>query len=142
MAFDAGLVTHHLHAAAVLRVELTSWITPYARLSGGAGYLDVSLDDGANRRLSGGAWAPSGSVGVGVLLTSGTWFEGIGWRRGRVALGIEGGYRLVAAREITVAEPRPADPDDAEDRIATQGVSLGTLNTSAVYMRVSIGLRF
>jgi hypothetical protein len=141
-AFATTLTTHGVQAALTLRVELLSWLTPYARVAGGASYLDASVEDGDGGTLSGGAWAPYGSAGGGVMLTSGRWFDGIGAHTLRVAVSVEGGYQYVAPTAIAVSQPAPADERAASDRVASQSTALGTLDPSAAYLRVTVGLRF
>ncbi len=141
-AFATTLMTNSVQAALTLRVELLSWLTPYARFAGGASYLDASVSDGDGGTLSGGAWAPYGSAGAGVMLTSGRWFDGIGAHTLRVAVAVEGEYQYVAPTAIAVSQPAPADELAASDRIASQSTALGTLDPSAAYLRVTVGFRF
>lgn len=141
-AFDTRLATQQLQLAVSLRVELTSWFTPYARVAGGASYLDASITDDSNTSLTATAWTPYGSAGAGVLLTGGRWFDGIGLHTLRVALAVEGGYQLAMPATLMASTPAPANERLAADRIATRSVSLGTLDPSAAYLRFSIGFRF
>ena len=140
--FDAHLVTHRLQGGVTLRVSTLRWLTPYARLSAGAAHYDVGVQSEARDDLVSEAWTPFGSLGLGVMLTSGRWFEGIGWHRGRVVVLIEGGYEWALPVAFTVAPRAPDDATIAADRIANQGVALGTLNPSAAWMRFGIGFRF
>lgn len=141
-AYNTQLATQQLQAAVSLRVELTSWFTPYARIAGGASYLDATLTGDDQTTLQGSAWTPYGSAGAGVMLTSGRWFDGIGLHTLRVSLAVEGGYQYARAAKLEVAEPAPADERAAADRIPAQSVSLGTLDPSAAYPRFAIGFRF
>ncbi len=141
-AYDTQLTTQQLQAAVSLRVELTSWFTPYARIAGGASYLDATLTGDDSTTLRGDAWTPYGSAGAGVMLTSGRWFEGIGLRTLRFTVAVEGGYQYARPAKLTVAEPEPSDERAAADRIPSQSVSLGTLDSSAAYLRFAVGFRF
>lgn len=140
-AVDAQLVTNQFQAAVTLRADFWRWLAPYARLSGGVANLDVKLAS-ESAQLRDDAWAPFGSAGAGVMLTGGSWFEGAGWTRGRVSFFVEGGYQLMASPTFRVEEPPPEDEREANDRIAPQALTLGTLNPSAAYLRIGVGLRF
>lgn len=139
---DTQLTTQQLQGALTLRVELTSWFTPYARVAGGASYLETTLHEDSGSTLTGSSWTPYGSAGAGVLLTSGRWFEGLGLHTLRVAVGVEGGYQLAMPTRVSVAAPAPADARTAADRLPSQSVSLGTLDPSAAYLRFVAGFRF
>jgi hypothetical protein len=137
-----SLATHRLQGGVVLRFDLSRFVTPYTRLVAGAAYLDVTLEDDANRPLTGDAWAPQGALGLGILFTSGRWFRGIGWLRGKLALGIEGGYQYTLPTRLTGMVSVPTDTTAAADRLPSQAVSFGTLDASAGYLRATFSLRF
>lgn len=141
-AFDTSLVTNRLHGGLIARVELWRYLTPYARLTAGAAHLAATIDGSAGDTLEGSAWTPQGSLGAGVLLTSGRWFRGVGWPRGKLAFGVEGGYQYTLPAQLDVAAPAPADEGAAADRLPNQPVALGAVNASAAYLRLVFQLRF
>ncbi len=141
-AFDTQLVTNHLQAAVTLRVEALSWLAPYVRVAGGAAHLSANFEDDQSNLLTAREWAPYGAAGAGVLVTSGRWFQGIGARTLRLAIAVEGGYQLVAPTTLRVAKPAPSDERAANDAVAAQPASLGTLDPSSAYLRVVMGVRF
>lgn len=140
--FDTQLVTHRLQGGVTLRLSAVRWLTPYARLSVGAAHYNARVKGTEGGELVSEAWTPFGSLGAGLMLTTGRWFEGIGWHRGRVVVLVEGGYEWALPVTLTAAPPTPDDPQAAADRIASGGVALGTLNPSAAYLRFGVGFRF
>ncbi len=140
--FATSLITNRLQGGLLARFELSRFITPYVRVVAGAAHLAATVDGTSGSSLSGDAWAPQGSAGAGVMFTSGRWFRGLGWARGKLALGIEGGYQYTLPTRLDVAVPVPQDEAAAADRLPHQAVSLGTLNASAAYLRVTFNLRF
>jgi hypothetical protein len=141
-SFVTALTSNHLHADVTLRWELMSWLTPYARIAGGATALDVSLQDTQGKILKGTSWTPSAATGLGVTVTSNLWFESLGFHTLRATVSVEGGYQFVAPGEIRVATPLPNDERAANDLLTNRSVSLGTLDASSAYLRVLAGFRF
>lgn len=141
-AFDTRLITNRFQAGVVARADLTSWLTPYARVVAGVANVAANLNSPDGEPLVADAWTFTGAAGAGVLLTSGAWFEGAGWRRGRVALSVEGGYQYALPATLSATTRTPTDEAEANDRLAARTVSLGTLNPSSAYLRITVGLRF
>lgn len=140
--FATSLVTNRLHGGLIARVELWRWLTPYVRLTAGAAHLNASVEGSNGDTLTATRWTPQGSLGAGLLLTSGQWFRGVGWPRGKLAIGVEGGYQYTLPAALDAAVPAPADEQAAADRLPAQSVPLGTLNASAAYLRITFNVRF
>jgi hypothetical protein len=141
-AFTTSLYTNRLHGGLIARVELWRYLTPYVRLTAGAAHLDARVNGSSGDALTTTAWTPQGSLGAGLLLTSGQWFRGLGWPRGKLAIGVEGGYQYTLPTQLEVAVPAPASETAAADRLPGQSVNLGTLNPSAAYLRITFNVRF
>lgn len=140
--FDTKLTTNRLQAGVVVRANLWSWLTPYARVVAGATNLDARVNSTQGAPLVADAWTVVGSAGAGLLMTSGAWFEGVGWARGRVAFSVEGGYQYALPATLSATTQTPADEAEANDRLSARAVGLGTLNASSAYLRMTLGLRF
>jgi len=140
--FPTSLITNRLHGGLIARVELWRWLTPYVRLTVGAAHLNASVEGSSGDTLTATRWTPQGSLGAGLLLTSGQWFRGVGWPRGKLAIGVEGGYQYTLPAALDASVPAPADEAAAADRLPSQTVPLGTLNASAAYLRITFNVRF
>ena len=141
-AFTTSLNAWQLQAGLSLRWELTRWFTPYARLTAGAMALDASVRDPPDHTPPASAWTAHGGAGLGVLLTSGAWFEGVGATTLRFTLAVEGGYQRALPATLDASPPAPTDERLAADQIALQSTTMGAVNPSAAYLRVAFGARF
>lgn len=141
-SFNTSLNLWQLQAGVSLRWELTRWMTPYARITAGATALDASVRDANDNTLDASAWTAHAGAGLGVLLTSGAWFESVGATTLRFTLAVEGGYQRALPAALDASPPAPTDERLAADQIALQSTTLGSVNPSAAYLRVALGARF
>lgn len=126
-----------------LRVRLLPWLLPFVRVHAGATWHEVQLDgfDSATP-LDGSAWAFQGSAGLGLMFQTGTFAREGRFRRLRLAFSLEGGAIYTAPTAIEVGPRAPSDERAAADRIPVRRVRLGDLDTSASYVRFTVGFRF
>ncbi len=103
------------------------YLTAYGSIGVGAESLEFRYGDAAQNATSK-SWSPAGEVGVGV----GTHAQ-LGWAR--LGLRVDGGYTAAKSHALRVTLPEVGD-------VVRQPIDLGTLGTSAPFVRVAIQLGF
>ncbi len=137
-SYDTRFSTLAGQAGLIARWQPREWIAPYLRVAGGLGYHTWRLEpQSTGQSLGNEAWSPVGTAGLGVLFQTPRIFRRAGWRGGRLLLGVEGGMFFASPVDVTVGPP----PGDADPELLTvQSNSLGPVNASAPYFRVTFGL--
>jgi hypothetical protein len=134
------LDTKRYYGGVSVRYQVLSFLDPHARLAVGASVVEATLTPAsATTSLTDTKTSPFASIGGGFTLhTRNAAFE---TRSGAlrsivVGVGVEGGYVLAKAVELTPV------PEHVTGRIRTTDATLGTLERSAPYVRASIVARF
>lgn len=132
---------HMFELSAVLRWQPLRWLTPYARLGGGAGYFSgaVSPYDNASD-LEFGDWHPAAQGGLGAMLWSPRLAGNARWRALQLVFSVEGGFLWTPSWSIALAPPAAAG--GSETRVSTQGTAMGEVSATAPYLRFGFGVAF
>jgi len=137
-SYDTRMTTLAGQLGLVARWHVFEWFAPYIRVAGGVGNHAWRLIPQDNSQpLGRDAWGAVGSAGLGVLVQTPRIFRRAGWRGGRLLVGVEGGMFFATPVDVTVGPP-PGDPDP--ELLGVQNNSLGQVNPSAPYLRVTFGL--
>jgi hypothetical protein len=137
---DTTLRNDTLLAGVSLKLELTSWLVPQVRVSGGVSLLKLELSTSRDGAFEDEAVSPFAALGAGFLLqTPSRLFENKEGHFASLAIGllVEGGYALRAPVELAL-EKRGG----ATQPIAVRDASLGELALSGPYVRTSAVVRF
>jgi hypothetical protein len=141
-ANEASLDEYTPSLSALLRWAPYRWLEPHVRVAAEITRANLTLTMSNGRYLEDSVWAPAGSAGLGLRLRTGVLTTGL--RNGTLgvagALIIEGGFRMGVPYTFDVSSPAPADRKLADDRIPTSSTSVGTLERSQPYLRLSFAL--
>ena len=133
---NSDLQSHAAHAALQLRYVPVDFLQPHLRLAAGVSFVAMALRTSSpSERFTDDAVSPFGSLGLGLTLRTPTrLFEDKHGNLASLSVGVmvEGGYTLAAPLDFKLDGPGPG-----KRAIALTEPSLGTLDRSGPYIRVS-----
>jgi hypothetical protein len=135
-----SLRTHVLALGVSLRYHIFRWLAPYARVAGGLGWDELSVE-GTTASMHDEHMFGHGSVGGGVFLRSpGLYLRSSppSWSLALVA-NIEGGYMLASSSTFAL-QSSPAS--GVANPVPTASVPIGEMGRNAPYLRAAVGLAF